>query len=103
MNTGKNADLPLGLGMALMQNTDAFLYFSALDGVQQKRIIDSWETVVGKMVASYTREKYIKNQTLFVKIVNPALRQDLTMMRAQLLKRLNAQVGGMVIADIRIY
>ena len=55
------------------------------------------------MVASYTREKYIKNQTLFVKIVNPALRQDLTMMRAQLVKRLNAQVGGMVIADIRIY
>ena len=27
MNTGKNADLPLGLGMALMQNTDAFLIF----------------------------------------------------------------------------
>lgn len=71
--------------------------------LQQKRIIDSWETVVGKMVASYTREKFIKNQTLFVKIVNPALRQDLTMMRAQLVKRLNAQVGGMVIADIRIY
>ena len=40
MNTGKNADLPLGLGMALMQNTDAFLSFSALDGVQQKRIIE---------------------------------------------------------------
>ena len=40
MNTGKNADLPLGLGMALMQNTDAFLYFFALDGVQQKRIIE---------------------------------------------------------------
>lgn len=40
MNTGKNADLPLGLGMALMQNTDAFLYFSALDCVQQKRIIE---------------------------------------------------------------
>ncbi len=40
MNTGKNADLPLGLGMALMQNADAFLYFSALDKTQQKRIID---------------------------------------------------------------
>ncbi len=40
MNTGKNADLPLSLGMALMQNADAFLYFSALDGVQQKRIIE---------------------------------------------------------------
>lgn len=40
MNTGKNADLPLGLGMALMQNTDAFLYFSALDKAEQARIIE---------------------------------------------------------------
>lgn len=40
MNTGKNADLPLGLGMALMQNTDAFLYFSALNKAEQERIIE---------------------------------------------------------------
>ena len=40
MNTGKNADLPLGLGMALMQNADAFLYFSALDTTQQAKIIE---------------------------------------------------------------
>lgn len=40
MNTGKNADLPLGLGMALMQNADAFLYFSALDKTQQTKIIE---------------------------------------------------------------
>lgn len=40
MNTGKNADLPLGLGMALMQNTDAFLYFSALNKAQQAKIIE---------------------------------------------------------------
>lgn len=71
--------------------------------LQQKRLIDSWERVVGHMVASYTGDKFIKNQTLFVKIVNPALRQDLSMMRSQLVKRLNAQVGAMVIADVRIY
>ena len=69
----------------------------------QKRVIDSWERVVGRTVASYTGEKFIKNQTLFVKIVNPASRQDLSMMRSQIVKRLNAEVGAMVIADLRIY
>lgn len=69
----------------------------------QKRVIDSWEKVVGRTVASYTGEKFIKNQTLFVKIVNPALRQDLSMMRSQIVKRLNAEVGAMVTADLRIY
>jgi len=71
--------------------------------LQQKRIIDSWETVVGKMVASYTREKFIKNQTLYVKITNPALRQDLSMMRTRIVPRINQAVGSQVITDVKVY
>ena len=68
----------------------------------QKRLIDAWDTVAGPTVARYTTQKYIKNQTLYVRIANPALRQDLSMMHSQLLQRLNSHVGSMVIADIRI-
>ncbi|EGN56646.1 hypothetical protein PRBRB14_10640 [Hallella multisaccharivorax DSM 17128] len=69
----------------------------------QKRIMDAWEQVTGKMVADYTEEKHIKNQVLHVKITNPALRQDLSMMRSQLTRRLNEAVGGMVISDVRVH
>lgn len=69
----------------------------------QRRAVDAWDNVVGAGVARYTGEKFIKNQTLFVKIQSPALRQDLTMMRSQLVKRINEAVGSMVIADVRIY
>lgn len=71
--------------------------------LQQKRLIDSWETVTGRIVARYTTEKFIQNQTLYVKIVNPALRQDLAMMRQQLVKRLNEQVGSFIVSDIKVY
>ena len=71
--------------------------------LQQKRLIDAWETVAGPMVARYTTEKFIKNQTLLVKITNPALRHDLTMMRTQLVRRLNEQVGALIITDIKVY
>ena len=71
--------------------------------LQQKRLIDAWEVVTGNMVSRYTAEKFIRNQTLFVKITNPALRQDLSMMRTQLVKRLNEQVGSFVISDIKIF
>ena len=71
--------------------------------LQQKRLIDSWETVTGRIVARYTTEKFIQNQTLYVKIVNPALRQDLAMMRQQLVKRLSEQVGSFIISDIKVY
>ena len=69
----------------------------------QKRLVDAWEVVTGNVVSRYTAEKYIRNQTLFVKITNPALRQDLSMMRTQLVKRLTEQVGSFIISDIRIF
>ena len=69
----------------------------------QKRIVDAWDVVVGPTVSRYTQQTYIRNQTLCVKIINPALRQDLSMMRTQLVKRLNEHVGSFVIAEVRIY
>lgn len=71
--------------------------------LQQKRLIDSWDAVVGAPIAAYCGEKFIKNQTLFVKLQNPALRADLTMNRSILVRQLNEQVGSQVIADIRFY
>ena len=71
--------------------------------VQQTHVVESWEKIGRPMVARYTEEKFIRNQTLFVKIMNPALRSDLSMMKTQLVNKLNAEAGGFVIADIRIY
>ena len=69
----------------------------------QRRLIDAWEVVAGPVVAAYTVEKYIRNQTLMVRVSNAALRADLSMMRSQLVHRLNQSVGSMVIADVRFY
>lgn len=71
--------------------------------LMQRRLIDSWETVAGAGVAKYTGDKFIKNQTLFVKILNPALRANLSMMRARLVKNLNVEVGSNIITDIKFY
>lgn len=69
----------------------------------QKRAIAAWDTLMGSTIVRYTGEKYIKNQTMFVKITNPALRQDLSMMRTKIAQRINQAVGSQVIVDIRIY
>lgn len=70
--------------------------------LMQKRLIDAWDAVVGQTIAQYTKEKFIKNQTLFVQISNPAMRADLNMMRTQLKDRLNNAVNAQVIAEVRI-
>ncbi|MBP3510677.1 MAG: DUF721 domain-containing protein [Prevotella sp.] len=67
----------------------------------QKRIVDAWPAIAGPAVARYTRETYIRNQTLFVRLSNPALRADLSMRRQEYVRMLNSYVGSSVIADIR--
>lgn len=71
--------------------------------LQQKRLLDSWGQVVGKPIEQYTGNKFIKNQTLHVQILNPALRADLSMSRSLLVRRLNEQVGAQVITEIVFY
>lgn len=67
----------------------------------QKRLVDAWGEVAGPAIARYTLSAYIYNQTLFVRLSNPALRADLSMRRAEFTQRLNAAVGEQVITDVR--
>ncbi|WP_036878105.1 DUF721 domain-containing protein [Xylanibacter oryzae] len=67
----------------------------------QKRLIDSWEDVMGPAIAKYTLNKFISNQTLVVHLSSPALRADLSMRRKQIVMLLNQSVGRIVIADVR--
>jgi len=68
----------------------------------QRRLIESWPAVAGEMAARYTTDCHIRNQTLYVKMTNPALRADLSMRRSDLVIRLNHAVGSNVIVDIRL-
>lgn len=69
----------------------------------QHRLLAAWDEVVGPAVSRYTGERFIRNQTLLVKITNPALRADLSMVRSRLRDKLNAAVGAQVIAELRLY
>ena len=67
----------------------------------QKRLVDVWPQVAGPIIASYTLNTYIYNQTLYVRLSTPSLRADLSMMKQQLVDKLNAAVGQQVITDIK--
>lgn len=67
----------------------------------QKRLVEAWPKIAGPVVARYTLNTYIYNQTLFVRLSNPSLRSDLSMRRQELTKLLNDYVGEQVITDVR--
>ena len=69
--------------------------------LNQKRLVEAWPRVAGPVITRYTLNTYIYNQTLFVRLSNPALRSDLSMMRQELVKKLNDYVGEQIITDVR--
>lgn len=69
--------------------------------LNQKRLVEAWPVVAGPVIASYTLNTYIYNQTLYVRMSNPALRADLSMRRQEFVQKLNAVVGEQVITDVR--
>ena len=69
--------------------------------LNQKRLVEAWPEVVGPVIARYTLNAYIYNQTLYVRLSNPALRADLSMRRTELTQQLNAAVCEQVITDVR--
>lgn len=69
--------------------------------LKQKRLVEAWPEIVGPVITRYTLNTYIYNQTLYVRLSNPALRADLSMRRQELTEKLNAVVGEQVITDVR--
>lgn len=78
-------------------------YLEALDiedKLKEVRLIKSWESLVGKMISNKTKKIYIKDKKLFVYLNSSIARNELSMVRDDLVKRLNEQAGGEIIEDI---
>jgi predicted nucleic acid-binding Zn ribbon protein len=68
--------------------------------LNEQRLINSWSEILGATMASYTKDLYIRNQTLYVHLTSAVLREELMMGRETLIRRLNERVGAMVITNI---
>ena len=72
---------------------------SALD---EQRILDSWDDVVGKFIAAHTMKKSIRNGVFYVKVDADSLKNELLYAKSVLLKSLNSKVEKEILKDIVI-
>jgi predicted nucleic acid-binding Zn ribbon protein len=68
--------------------------------LSEATLVESWNKVVGKMIANHTKDLYIKNKKLFVRIDSPALKNELSYSRTSIMDSLNEAAGGKVIEEI---
>jgi predicted nucleic acid-binding Zn ribbon protein len=74
--------------------------FHLRDKLNQAKVIQAWEKVVGEMVARNTSQLHIRNKVLYVKVNSAALRNELLFARTKIMSALNKEAGSTVIEDI---
>ncbi len=60
-----------------------------------------WEAVVGPQVASVTQVEAVRDGVLIVRVKNSSWCLELTLLREDMIRRLNLDLGGRVIRDIQ--
>ncbi len=68
----------------------------------EHRIVEAWPSLMGNMIAQYTRKVEFKNGVLFVYLSSAPLRQELFLARFELVKKLNEYVGAEIVHDVRL-
>lgn len=63
-------------------------------------VINSWEEIVGKAIASRTTRIYIRDEVLHVRLSSSVVRNELLMLRQTLVEKINEKAGTEVIKDI---
>lgn len=92
-------DGPQSVGEAIRQLLNSYHLTSKYD---EANVISSWERIVGKPIASRTRNIYIRNKVLFVELDSPSMKHDFSLHKTEVLELFKKEFGGGIISDIII-
>jgi predicted nucleic acid-binding Zn ribbon protein len=63
-------------------------------------LIAAWPEMMGVAIANRTKELYIRQKKLFVRVESSVIKNELMMMRSQIIEKMNERAGGEVIVEI---
>jgi predicted nucleic acid-binding Zn ribbon protein len=80
---------------------DEFIKSQHLDEkLYETRLLNSYPQVVGSGIAAHTKRLYIKDGILYVSLDSSVIRNEMQLMRQNLISRLNGNIGHDIIRDI---
>ncbi|MBL7114112.1 MAG: DUF721 domain-containing protein [Bacteroidales bacterium] len=78
-----------------------FLQQNKLDTrLKERNLVNSWESVVGKTINRTTKKIYIRDKKLYIHLSSSVARNELHMLKDELIKRLNENAGEEIISEI---
>jgi len=68
--------------------------------LREVSLVSQWESLMGKMVASRTEKISLRNGTLYITLSSPVLKNELMMMRQDIIEKLNETAGEKLVCKI---
>ncbi len=63
-------------------------------------VIADWPQLVGKPVANRTKELFIRDKKLFLRIESSVIKNELMLMRTQIINKINEEAKGVLVDEI---
>lgn len=63
-------------------------------------VIASWPQLVGKPVANRTKELFVHDKKLFLRIESSVVKNELMLMRTQIIDKINEEAKGIIVEEI---
>lgn len=63
-------------------------------------LVAAWPEMMGPAVANRTRQLYIRDKKLFIRVESSVLKNELVMIRSQILEKMNERAGSRVLEEI---
>jgi predicted nucleic acid-binding Zn ribbon protein len=70
--------------------------------LKEFQLVSQWEQLMGKTVASRTRQLYIRHRILYIHVTSAVLKSELLMMRQAIIARLNEEAGEKLVDQVVI-
>ena len=72
------------------------------DGIDKVRVKTIWKDVTGTYISNATTEIYVYSSKLFIKVSSSIIRSEIMLIRTELVKRINNELGREFITEIVI-
>ncbi len=71
-------------------------------GIREQQLFLRWEEIVGTAIANHSSPSRLRNGILWLQVTDAVWRQELTLMRVELVAKINSALGEEIVKDIRL-
>jgi predicted nucleic acid-binding Zn ribbon protein len=68
--------------------------------LKERDLVESWEGMVGRTINRATKNIYIRDRKLFVVLSSSVVRNELYMLKDEIVRKLNERIGEQIITDL---